>query len=153
MGGWPGVNNIDSDPLFCDSDTIDYTLAANSPCVASGLNNLNMGAHPVGCDAVLAIENEILPFKYIVHQNYPNPFNPNTTIEYQLPVDEFVNISVYDMNGRVVKSLINSPQTAGYKSIQWNATNDRNEQVSAGLYLFTIETKKFRDTKKMLFLK
>ena len=99
------------------------------------------------------IENDILPYQYILHQNFPNPFNPNTTIDYHLINDEFVNISVYDMNGRMVKTLINSPQTAGYKSIQWNATNDRNEQVSAGLYLFTIETKKFRDTKKMLFLK
>ena len=57
------------------------------------------------------------------------------------------------MNGRLVKTLINSSQTAGYKSIQWNATNDRNEIVSAGLYLLTTETKKFRDTKKMLLLK
>ena len=153
MDGWIGDGNIDSDPLFCSTDTVDYTLAENSPCVASGFNNLYMGSQPVGCDAVLIVENDILPFQYIVHQNYPNPFNPKTTIKYHLPIDEFVNISVYDMNGRLVKTLINSSQTAGYKSIQWNATNDRNEIVSAGLYLLTTETKKFRDTKKMLLLK
>ena len=55
--------------------------------------------------------------------------------------------------GRVVKTLVNSSQTAGYKSIQWNATNDRNEPVSAGLYLVSIQAGEFRQTKKMVLLK
>ena len=57
------------------------------------------------------------------------------------------------MMGREVKNLVNSSQTAGYKSIQWNATNDRNEPVSAGLYLYTIQSGEFRQTKKMVLLK
>ena len=57
------------------------------------------------------------------------------------------------MMGRVVKTLLNSPQTAGFKSVQWNATNDRNEPVSAGLYLYTIQAGNFRQTKKMVLLK
>ncbi len=60
---------------------------------------------------------------------------------------------VYDMMGRIVKTLVNSSQTAGFKSIQWNATNDRNEPVSAGLYLYTIQAGEFRQTKKMVLLK
>ena len=54
---------------------------------------------------------------------------------------------------RIVKTLVNSSQTAGYKSIKWNATNDRNESVSAGLYLYTIQAGEFRQTKKMVLLK
>lgn len=152
-GGWLGEANINSDPLFCITDSSNYTLAENSPCIASGYNNLNMGSLPVGCDAVLAIDNDILPYKYILHQNFPNPFNPHTSIAYHLPIDGFVNIYIYDMNGRIVKTLVSAPQTAGFKAIQWNATNNRNEPVSAGLYLYTIQAREFRQTKKMVLLK
>jgi hypothetical protein len=84
---------------------------------------------------------------------YPNPFNPVTTLRYDLPEYENVNITIYDMMGRQVKTLINGSQTAGYKSIQWDATNNTGQPVSAGLYLYTIEAGKFRQTKKMVLLK
>jgi len=101
----------------------------------------------------LSIASEIIPEAFALHQNYPNPFNPITSLRYDLPQDGLVNVTVYDMMGRLVKTLVNSSQTAGYKSIQWNATNDRNEPVSAGLYLYTIQAGKFRQTKKMVLLK
>ena len=84
------------------------------------------------------------------YQNYPNPFNPITSFGYDLPEDEFVNITIYDMIGRKVKTLVNSSQTAGYNSVQWNATNDRNEPVSAGVYLYSIQAGEFRKTKNCL---
>jgi flagellar hook assembly protein FlgD len=95
----------------------------------------------------------IIPNKIFLHQNYPNPFNPVTSLRYDLPENGLVNITIYDMMGRIVKTLVNSSQTAGYKSIKWNATNDRNEPVSAGLYLYTIQAGEFRQTKKMVLLK
>ena len=94
-----------------------------------------------------------IPLEYSLFSNYPNPFNPITSLHYDLPEDGLVNITVYDMMGRIVKTLVNSSQTAGYKSIKWNATNDRNEPVSAGLYLYTIQAGEFRQTKKMVLLK
>ena len=90
---------------------------------------------------------------YKIHQNYPNPFNPVTTLHYDLPEDALVNITIYDMIGRIVNNLVSSTQNAGYKSIQWNATNNAGQPVSAGLYLYTIEAGKFRQTKKMVLLK
>ena len=98
-------------------------------------------------------DNQLYPETFALHQNYPNPFNPITNLRYDLPEDALVNITVYDMMGRIVKTLVNSSQTVGYKSIKWNATNDRNEPVSAGLYLYTIQTGEFRETKKMVLLK
>ena len=74
-------------------------------------------------------------------------------MNFDLPKDGLVNITIYDMMGRIVKTLVNSSQAAGYKSVQWNATNDRNEPVSAGLYLYTIQADGFRHTKKMVLLK
>ena len=91
--------------------------------------------------------------EYNIQQNYPNPFNPVTTLHYDLPEDALVNITIYDMMGRVVSNLVSSQQRAGYKSIQWNATNNTGQQVSAGLYLYSIEAGQFRQTKKMVLLK
>jgi hypothetical protein len=94
-----------------------------------------------------------IPKSYKIHQNHPNPFNPVTTLRYDLPEDGLVNITIYDMMGRVVKNLVNVHQNAGYKSIQWNATNNAGQPVSAGLYLYTIQAGEFRQTKKMVLLK
>ena len=91
--------------------------------------------------------------RFVLKDNYPNPFNPLTLISYELPSDKLVNITIYDMIGKKVKTLVNSLQTAGYKSIKWDATNNRNEPVSAGVYLYTIEAGDFRQTKKMVLLK
>jgi hypothetical protein len=106
-----------------------------------------------GANEILSIQSETVPLLYTLYQNYPNPFNPVTSLRYNLPEDGLVNITIYNMMGRKVKTLVNSSQTAGYKSIRWNATNNRNEPVSTGLYLYTIQAGKFRQTRKMVLLK
>ena len=93
------------------------------------------------------------PYKINLHQNYPNPFNPTTLIRYDLPVNEHVSINIYDLTGKRVKSLVNTNQDAGYRSIYWNATNDLGQPVSAGMYIYTIQAGEFRQTKKMVLLK
>ena len=94
-----------------------------------------------------------LPQSPLLHSNFPNPFNPNTLLRYDLPQSGMVNISIHDMTGRKIKTLVNSAQSAGYKTIQWNGTNDNNKSVSAGLYLYTIQAGNFTQTKKMVLLK
>jgi hypothetical protein len=94
-----------------------------------------------------------MPLSYKIHQNHPNPFNPVTTIRYDLPEDGLVNITIYDMMGRQISTLVSGQQTAGYNIVQWNATNTFGEAVSAGLYLYTIHAGEFRQTKKMVLLK
>tara|TARA_B100000214_G_C23948626_1_gene619246 strand:+ start:32 stop:1786 length:1755 start_codon:yes stop_codon:yes gene_type:complete len=85
--------------------------------------------------------------------NFPNPFNPITTIKYNLPEDALVNIIIYDILGNIVKNLVYAKETTGYKSVQWNATNNQGEPVSAGVYLYKIQAGDFVDTKKMILLK
>ena len=104
------------------------------------------------CEQVSIIA-EILPITYNLYNAYPNPFNPVTTLRYDLPEDARVNITIYDMMGRIVKTLVNGTQTAGYKSIQWNATNSFGKPVSAGVYLYQIRAGEFIQTKKMVVLK
>jgi flagellar hook assembly protein FlgD len=96
---------------------------------------------------------ELIPLQFALNQNYPNPFNPVTTLRYELPENALVNITIYDMMGRVVSNLVSNQQRAGYKSVQWNATNNTGQSVSAGIYLYTIQAGEFRQTKKMVLLK
>jgi len=93
------------------------------------------------------------PFSYNLYDAYPNPFNPVTILHYDLPEETMVKITIHDMMGRKVRTLASSQQSAGYKSIRWNATNDKGTPISAGLYLYTIEAGKYRQTKKMILLK
>ena len=95
----------------------------------------------------------VMPITYHLYSAYPNPFNPITTLDYDLPEDVLVNITIYDMMGRVVKTIVNSQQNAGFKSVRWNATDDKGSPVSAGLYLYTIEAGQYRQSKKMVLLK
>ena len=94
-----------------------------------------------------------LPDILVLYPNYPNPFNPVTTLRYDLPEQTHVNITVYDMLGRQVKTLINHTQDAGYRSVIWNAINDYGKPVSAGIYLYQIQAGEYISTKKMVLLK
>jgi len=112
-------------------------------------------------DIALMFENLLLnndndvqsPSSFKLYSNYPNPFNPVTTLRYDLPEDGLVNITIYDMLGNVVNNLVNTKQSSGYKSVQWNATDNLGQPVSVGVYLYSIEAGDFRQTKKMILLK
>ena len=103
--------------------------------------------------STLSNQAETVPDHLSLLQNYPNPFNPVTTLRYELSQESFVKITIYDMLGNVVNNLVNRNQRRGSKSVQWNATNDQGQPVSTGLYIYTIQTGDFIQTKKMLLLK
>ena len=105
-------------------------------------------------DLLLSNDEDIkIPTAYALHQNYPNPFNPVTNISYDLLEESFVNITIYDMLGNVVNNLVNTNQSSGFKSVQWNATNNQGQPVSAGVYVYSIEAGDFIKTKNMILLK
>ena len=107
---------------------------------------------PTGDDVSLA-DVTVMPEKFTIHQNYPNPFNPVTTLRYELPEQTHVNITIYDMLGRKVKTLINQTQDAGYRSVIWDSTNNYGKPISAGIYLYQIQAGEYMQTKKMVLLK
>ena len=106
-------------------------------------------------DSVQVSSNQTLEYPFIFKLNncYPNPFNPLTTLRYDLPENCLVSITIYDMLGRQVKTLVNQTQDAGYKSVIWDATNDYGKPVSAGIYLYQIQAGEYISTKKMVLLK
>ena len=95
----------------------------------------------------------VVPATFTLHQNFPNPFNPITILKYDLPSDALVTLSIYNMLGREITQLVNTNQEAGFKSVQWNATDSFGKPVSAGVYLYQIQTREFVQTKKMVLLK
>ncbi len=80
-------------------------------------------------------DNSEIPEKFILHQNYPNPFNPTTTIEYELPAATKVELTVYDIMGRKVKTLVNARQPAGTYRVQFDGS-----QLSSGVYVYRLKT-------------
>ena len=169
---WELTDHLDTFALYSDSTGSDLGDGYNrvwekfedgnyndfgcilSPSYCWGFD-IDMWIGAVHSTDVVNIDNYdvIFPDRLMMHNAYPNPFNPVTSIRYDLLQNTMANITIYDMMGRVVKTLVNGTQTAGFKTIQWNATNDRNESVSAGLYLYTIQAGDFRQTKKMVLLK
>ena len=93
------------------------------------------------------------PKSFNLMDNYPNPFNPYTTLRYEILKDEKVEITVYDLSGRVVRKLLNNVQKAGQNHIQWNGLNDQGMTVSSGSYLYNIQAGGHGETRKMVLLR
>lgn len=89
-----------------------------------------------------------IPDNYSLSQNYPNPFNPVTNIKFDIPKSGLVKITVYDLLGREVTSLVNQQMQPGSYSVDWDASN-----YPSGVYFYRIETETFTDSKKMILLK
>jgi len=85
---------------------------------------------------------------YNLNQNYPNPFNPSTKITYSIAEPGLVSIKVFDILGRQIADLVNKQQSAGTYTVDFDAKN-----LSAGVYLYKIESGSFQATKKMILLK
>ncbi len=93
------------------------------------------------------IGNEI-PSQFNLHQNYPNPFNPVTNIKFQIPNEAFVKLTVFDILGREVTTLVNGKLKAGVYQADWNAANN-----PSGVYFYTLESVSFTSTRKMILVK
>ena len=101
----------------------------------------------------LLTESEGIPDEFALHENYPNPFNPSTQIRFDLPEISNVTLTIYNLLGQKVKTFNMQSTQAGYHALNWNATNDLGAPVSAGVYLYQLQTEGFIKTKKMILLK
>jgi len=94
-----------------------------------------------------------VPGNYSLAQCYPNPFNPETAINFSLKEAGKVSLRIYNLNGQVIRTLVDSEKTAGSYSVMWNGTTDQGARVSSGTYLYTLKVNGFEETKKMSFMK
>lgn len=115
---------------------------------------LHKALNDLGIFTDVAEEEEIkVPASFSLSQNHPNPFNSETVIEYSLPKTSRVKISIYNILGQRVRTLLDQRQPAGYKRVFWDAKNEKGKVVSGGIYFYRMETEEFVRSKKMLFLK
>jgi hypothetical protein len=172
---WDGEGNISVDPLFADSL---FNLSESSPCVGNGTESITLNnamykapvfdfygnARPDPVDefvdmgaiesshqrdpAGLSSDTDILPNRYELSKNYPNPFNPTTIINYELPITNYVDLSIYNLLGQRITFLVNDRQQAGHHQVEWDASG-----FPSGIYYYRIKAGDFQDVKKMVLLR
>ena len=103
--------------------------------------------------SLLSTDAEVIPDKFIIKQNFPNPFNPKTTISFEIPLEGLVSLTIYDIQGKVVRKLVHRSRLVGSQNMVWDATNDKGLAVSAGMYFYRLEFNDVVKTMKMLLVK
>ena len=94
-----------------------------------------------------------IPERYELFQNFPNPFNPSTQIKFSLPKNQHVSIRIYDVVGRLTRTVLDKNLSAGSHILNWDGTDELGRRVATGIYFYRLDTDKFSQTKKMMFLK
>lgn len=100
-----------------------------------------------------SITNEVITNRYILHNNYPNPFNPSTTIVFEIPKREFVTLQIFNVNGELIKTLLNENLDAGRFEKNWNGKDEYGNQVVSGIYFYRIKAGHFESSRRMILLK
>ena len=139
--------------LYNAVEDTEYNVSTDSSgsCSDSDIDELSvLGKAVVG-------EEDIIVTSFKLQQNYPNPFNPTTTINFNVQVDGIVTLKIYDITGRLVKTLINNEfksagNTKGY-DVMWDGKDNFGVGVSAGLYLYNLQSADMNVTKKMIYMK
>ena len=143
--------NLFSDSML--SSSIFYWNVAVADFDTSVVSSNGPFMFTVEVSELLLDNNVVIPGEFKLHQNYPNPFNPLTKIQYDIPNNNFTTLIIYDLIGRNIKSLVNTEKPAGFYSVVWDGTNNFGETVPAGMYIYSIQSGEFSQTKKMLYLK
>jgi len=145
-----GANSFDSNPLLVDINNQNYYLQSGSPCLGAGEYGSDVGALGVYSDVSDETGKPVKAF--MLAQNYPNPFNPSTTISYSLPKTDHVRLSIYNLRGEKITTLLNGQTSAGHYKVTWDGKDTAGNRVSSGIYLYRLEAGSFVQTRKMLFV-
>ncbi|NMC43630.1 MAG: T9SS type A sorting domain-containing protein, partial [candidate division Zixibacteria bacterium] len=139
----------------CETPGYGKRVAADSEYIyVADHRSLIIFQHHLFSNAVSNDEPSTLPGQLRLRQNYPNPFNPTTTIEYDLPRQENVTLTIYDILGRKVKTLLdNRRQHAGRHWVIWDGRDDRGRVAASGIYFYRLTAGPFSESRKMMLVK
>ena len=101
----------------------------------------------------MSVDVRIIPDMYVLHANYPNPFNPSTTVSYDLALDGEVSLTVYNMRGEIMSTLVSGHQHAGSHEVTWNGMTDAGNEAASGVYFFKLEANDFVQINKAVLIK
>lgn len=132
-GEYHGVVTVQTNDIENPVVDIPVTLT-----IADGLSSVDMGG---------------IPTAYTLEGAYPNPFNPATTIKFATPLNGMVDLKIYDLAGRHVRTLVHGEKTAGYHSVMWDGTDHKGRGVASGAYYYRLQAAGFEETQKMLLIK
>ena len=116
-------------------------------------DRLAIEIHSPDVNRLILMKDTIIPFQFNVQQNYPNPFNPTTTIRYDIPSSEQVEIDIYNGVGQKINTLLSASQEAGSYEIIWDATDAGGSKVSSGVYFYRVQAGKHNEIRKMVLLR
>jgi parallel beta-helix repeat protein len=157
-GEWPGIGNIDADPMFVNPDSGDYNLQWGSPCIDAGDPNSPLDPDSTRADmgalyynqnpSFIADEEHGQPLDFNLQSPYPNPFNSQTTISYSLPKYSYVELSIFNLAGRQVTKIADGWRDAGVHEVTFDGS-----YLSSGVYIFKLKAGDFEASGKMVLLK
>ena len=159
---WANMDFVSSDDIAAALENVETEIEEDglefiNGCTDPEATNYDPGAtiDDGSCEymAEIIVSYAGIPAAYTLHQNYPNPFNPLTNLCYDLPKRAQVTLTIYNLMGKKIAQLVSTKQEAGRRSVQWNATDNFGNPVSAGIYLYQIRAGEFRQTRKMVLLK
>lgn len=108
---------------------------------------------PSSVPNISLVESSSLAFYYKLYDNYPNPFNPSTRISFVIPVNEKVTLNIFDINGSLIKTLVNDNLSPGTYEMLWNAKDENNNDVTSGVYIYQLRAGYFNQSKKMVLIR
>jgi hypothetical protein len=136
-------------PAWTDPDYDDGSVHYKVTAVDDAGNE----SDPAAPGTATAVTEPVIPTRFALYQNVPNPFNPTTTISYGVPVGGgVVTLRVYDVSGKLIRTLINGPQTVGQKTATWDGRDDGGRGVASGIYFYRLTAPGYTKTLKMLLL-
>lgn len=146
-----------TDTLFSwNSSLVPYSSSSSITVIANdGINESRSAADNLLIDSPTDVDDKenIIPTEYSLMQNYPNPFNPSTTISFELPVESYVTLKIYNIQGEEVKTLVDSRFSPGQHVALWDGTNNKNESASNGVYFIRIHAGEFVKVNKAVLMK
>ncbi len=138
----PGNSNYNFNGLLDDIRIYDFALSREEIQKLFGVTT-----------SVNGEKNSLIPANNFLFQNYPNPFNLNTTINYQITKTGNVVLRIYNILGKLVKTLVNNVKSPGYYTVVWDGKNDNSQIVTSGVYFYKIRSGQFTASRKLILLK
>ena len=161
VGGHDGTGNTSANPLFADAVRGDYSLATGSPCINTGDpdspldqdgTRCDMGAH-ANISVALGVEQAPAQLELSLGSPFPNPFNPTVSIPYTVPEAGHVGLTVYNVQGQVVRRLVDGTREAGTQTAVWDGRDAVGRPAASGVYLCRLTTTAGARVRRMLLVR